>query len=205
MIRVRVALLVAALGCSRAMNVGPAPEKPIAPPAPKIAAGTYKLFVSSTHEISCSQSFQSDSEYAMFELMVAGDGGATLAITTSTRSVFGPSGSKFTGGPATKNETRHAYRYVGGATGDRIELSEEKSAGKLVVTCKPTTVVVDDFTVDAGKAHLDALSCNGLPFLTKEATEHFKGLAPLAVGPGLLFDYDDYGHGSPHTSLRKGI
>jgi len=205
MIRGRAVLFVAALGCSRAMAVGPAPEQPVAPPPVKLSAGTYKLFVSSTHEMSCSQSFQSDSEYASLELTIASDGGATLAVKTSKRSVFGPSGSKFSGGPSTKNETRGEYRYVGHATGDRIDMSEEKSAAKLAVTCKPTVVTIDDSSVDAGKSQLDALACSGLPFLTDEARAYFKGPAPLAAGTGVMFGYDDHGHSGPHTSFRKGI
>ena len=83
-------------------------------------------------------------------------------------------------------------------------MSEEKSAAKLAVTCKPTTVEVDDSSVDAGKSRLDALACSGLPWLTKESSDYFKGPAPLGTGTGVMFDYDDYGHGSPHKALRKG-
>jgi len=205
MLRGPVLVLLAVLGCSRATPVGPAPEAPTAAPPAKVAQGSYKLVVSTMHEMSCSQSFQSNSELATYELSIAADGAATLAIKIRKSSVFGSSSAKFSGGPTTKDESIHSTRYVGIATivagVTQFEGKEEKTSAKAKLSCKPTSLEVTD---GDSKLHLDALACAGLP-LNEDATSYFKGPAPLAVGTGVLLAVHDYGHGTAHTTLRKGF
>jgi hypothetical protein len=109
----------------------------------------------------------------------------------------------------TKNETERSFRYVGRASvvagATRFEGAEEKTTGKIGVSCKPTTVEVTESGLDAGKLRIDALACAGLPHLGEDAVSYFKGPAPLALGTGLFLAIDDFGHGSPYIVLRKGI
>jgi len=209
MIRGPALLLAGALGCSRASPVGPAPEAPkIASPAPVAAvkSGVYKLFVGATHEISCSQSFQTDSEYTAYELTLGDDGSVSLAVTTHSSHVFGPSSSKFSGGPATKDDKLGKYRFVGRTSSTAtFEGAEEKSGAKVRLTCTTSRVAIDDHTVDAGKATIDAISCAGLPFMPDDGRTYFKGPAPLALGTGLALSVHDFGHGSAMITLHRGF
>lgn len=195
-------LIASAIGCSGATPIGPTTET--AKSAPLIV-GNYKLTVSTRHEISCSQSFQSDSELTSYELSIAADGAATLARKAHASSVFGPSESKFGGGAASHSETSRSATYAchakpsEGAT--RVECVEQKTSGKVTLVCRTTTVELDD---GKAKTRLDAIACSGLPGQPDDAAAYFKGAAPLASGTGLLLAVDDYGHGSAHTTLRKG-
>jgi hypothetical protein len=184
------------LGCSRAASIAPVSEPPA---APKVASGTYKLIVSSSHELSCSQSFERSSDHRSYELTL-GDS-AALAIVVRTSSIFGPAGAKFGGGPVTTREkSERKFRYVGRTTKDNtFEGVEEKSGAKLSITCQPTTVTLED------KSQLDVVACTGMPQLSEDATSYFKGPVPLAPATGVLLSVDDYGFGGAHTALRKGF
>jgi len=189
-----VLVFVAVLGCSRATTVGPAPEAP----RPALASGVYRLVVSSMNEISCSQSFQTDTQHVGYDLALRADGSAQLDVVVRKTSAFGPSASKFSGGPATRTKTEKTYRYVGrGDQGATFDGREEKLGGALRLRCMPKSVALD-------KGQVDAIACDGLPFLPDDARDHFKGPAPLALAPGLLLVIDDHGHGSPFVALRRG-
>ena len=171
--------------------------------------GTYALYVSSTREMSCSQSFETNSESTKYELTIAADGTATLAVSVRASSLFGPSSGKFTGG-GSKQERAANYRYVGRATAEasatKVEATDSKTSYKAFLTCKPSsTELTTSSTADAGRERVDSISCTGLPMLGDEAAAYFKGPAPLAEGTGLFFATHDFGHGTSMETLRRGF
>lgn len=188
-------LLLCALGCSRAAPVAPAAKQAAIP------SGVYKLIVYTSHELSCSVSFERDNDDATYELTIAPDNSATLVVATRVTRIFGPASAKFAGGNVNKSHKERKLRYVGranqGAT--TFEGVEEHSASKVWLTCKPASVVL------SGGSRLDVISCTGLPALPAHGETYVAGAVPLAIAPGVFLAIHDYGNGRPDVMLRRGL
>jgi hypothetical protein len=198
--------------CSRPSEPGVGPDP--SPPAAKVAAspappGQWKFGFSRHHEMSCSQSFESTSDWGRYELAIEAGGAASLTIATGHSNTFGPSESKFKLGSSSHTETRSRASYLGQAKGtsDALEIAfapdevackaaGAKCGGPFQLRCgKGSVEAKTRATVDAGPAtiRVAVLRCTPAIFVHADLAAATRDGLPFAQKPGLDLAVDDFG------------
>ncbi|MGZ3420418.1 MAG: hypothetical protein ACXWUG_07510 [Polyangiales bacterium] len=196
--------------CSKPLPVSSVPEetKPIA--AAPLPLGKHRFVMSSSHEISCSQSFETDSKHVTFDLAIDETGHATLKIDGTKSTIFGPAEGKFSAGGAKDiHHESHPFSelWTGSARaiagGVQLDLAKDQLSWKLAceskrVDAKPPYEESAD--ANATKS-VEILSCTPTRHVEERDQKQFGALLFLPL-PGLQSSVHDYGWGAEHSELR---
>lgn len=182
------------------------------------AARTWRFVFDVSGEISCSQSYESQSTYGTYVLSVTPPHAATLRFERVEASTFGSNRFDVPASPANHSEQRLVRDFEGqvGRAGDDLSFTlweraadcpkdPSDCAGPLTFTCKPSHAAVVSWRND-GK-HVDdapALRCDtsfGLPSELEEAG--WKGGLVFGDGSGLFLDYVVRGPMEHAPELRR--
>lgn len=184
--------------CSKPLPASAVPDeaKPIA--AAPVPAGKLRFVVSTSHEMSCSQSFESDSLYVIYDLAIESTGKTTLTIEGSSTSVFGPSDAKFTGGKVERQSKKIAESWSGTArsTDGSMELDLVSGARSWKLVCASRRVdakLPSAQGVDAkATKSVEALSCTPTRHVAERDHSQIGALVFSSL-PGLESSVRDYG------------
>lgn len=208
---VRSLLLLALLpACSRPTPVVGVPGE-VVDPAP-IVAGSYRFVVSTSHEISCSQSFETHGVSVTYDLNIDPSAKVTLKLEGQKSSTFGPSYGKYASGSA-GNEFDHRstpfveqWSGVAKTVGDTVSLDLVSGALHWKLACTQKQVDAKEPLVGGVDSKVTTsvatLSCTPPRRLGDDDTKHVPALLFAAL-PGLRLSADDYGGSGEFVELRR--
>lgn len=204
---VRPLLLVALLpACSRPTPVVGVPAE-VVEPAPSLA-GSYRFVVSTSHEISCSQSFETHGVSVTYDLSIDPSAKVTLKLEGNKSSTFGPNFGKYESGSAGNQfdhrSTPFAEQWSGVAktVGDTVWLDLASGALRWKLACTRKQVDAKAAGADSKvTTSVAALSCTPPRRLGDDDAKNVPALLFAAL-PGLRLSADDYG-AAEFVELRR--
>lgn len=203
---VRPLLLVALLSaCSRPTPVVGVPAE-VVEPAPSLA-GTYRFVVSTSHEISCSQSFETHGVSVTYDLSIDPSAKVTLKLEGNKSSTFGPNFGKYESGSAANQfdhrSTPFAEQWSGVAktVGDTVWLDLASGALRWKLACTRQQVDAKTSTDSKVTTLVPVLSCTPPRRLGDDDAKNVSALLFAAL-PGLRLSADDYGS-TEFVELRR--
>jgi len=206
---VRPLLLLALLpACSRPTPVVGVPAE-VVEPAPSLA-GTYRFVVSTSHEISCSQSFETHGVSVTYELNIDPSAKVTLKLEGQKSSTFGPNFGKYEGSAANQFDHRSTpfveqWSGVAKAVGDTVWLDLASGALHWKLACQRKQVDAKAPLVGGVDSKVTTsvatLSCTPPRRLGEDDAKNVPALLFAAL-PGLRLSADDYGS-TEFVELRR--
>lgn len=207
---VRPWLLLALLpACSRPTPVVGVPAE-VVEPAPSVA-GSYRFVVSTSHEISCSQSFETHGVSVTYDLIIDPSAKVTLKVEGNKSSTFGPNFGTYESSVAAQFDHRSTpfveqWSGVAKTVGDTVSLDLVSGALHWKLACTQKQVDAKAPLVGGvdskATTSVATLSCTPPRRLGDDDTKNIPALLFAAL-PGLRLSADDYGGSGEFVELRR--
>ncbi len=196
------AVLLAACSPSPPRTAALAVPAEVVAPSPSLA-GTYRFVVSTRHEISCSQSFETHGVSVTYDLRIEPSSKVTLKVDGHKSSTFGPAYGADASGLADAFDHRSTpfaeqWSGIGKQVGDTVQLDLESGGLHWKLACTRKTVEARPpsraGTDPKATAPVVALSCSPPRRLAEGDVKSVPALL-FAGLPGLRLTVDDDGGG----------
>ena len=175
--------------------------KPI--PAASSLIGKRRFVMASTHEISCSQSFERHGVYVTFDLAIDGAGQATLKVDGAAHKSFGASEARFSPGAKVHQESKPIAELWSGTarmvgTSVHVDLNKGHSQWKLAcalrrVDARRAYTAGANANADANES-VEVLACTPTRHVAEGDEKHIGALL-FAPFPGVESSVDQHGWG----------
>ncbi len=200
-------------------NVTATATPTVAVGAPVGAPHAWRFAFDVSHEISCSQSFETESTYGSYALAITPPHAATLTFESAHTTTFGSNQFDLKAPPPTRNETRTKTEFEGTVArdGDKLSFVFQRKSSEcakttgpcgevLAFTCAEASASIVSY--DGAGKHLTTkptFSCHttyGMPMELDEVG--WKGGLVFGDGNGFFLDYVEYGPMQHLPELRVG-
>lgn len=191
--------------CSKPQPVTPVVEEATPIPASSSLIGKRRFVMASTHEISCSQSFERHGVYVTFDLAIDSAGQATLKVDGATHKSFGASEARFSPGAKVHQESKPIAELWSGTarmvgTSVHVDLSKGHSQWKLACALRrvdarrPYTAGANANATES----VEVLACTPTRHVAEGDEKHIGALL-FAPFPGVESSVDQHGWGGRDT------
>jgi len=193
--------------CSKPQPVTPVADetKPISASSPLI--GKRRFVMASTHEISCSQSFERHGLYVTFDLAIDSAGQATLRVDGAAHKSFGASEARFSPGAKVHQESKPIAELWSGTArmvGQSVHVDLSKGSALWKLACGLRRVDARrPYTADANananaNESVEVLACTPTRHVAEGDEKHIGALL-FAPFPGVKSSVDQRGWGGRDT------